>query len=123
MSATPAQVLGQLGEALAETYLTADGARILERNYRSERGEVDLMVLHEGDLVAVEVKTRGAHDLEKPEEAINWWKLKRLVHALTTYAIQSDFVELHWRVDLVAIETAEDGTVHRLEHIRDIYPP
>ena len=45
--------------------VVADGATILERNFRSERGEADLVVLHEGDLVAVEVKTRGVGDLDR----------------------------------------------------------
>jgi putative endonuclease len=123
MNGTGAQVLGRVAEALAEEYLTARGAIVLERNYTSEHGEVDLLLLHEGDLVAVEVKARGVEDLEKPEEAIYTRQLRRIVRALAGYAAQADLLENHWRVDLVAIETDADGTVRRLEHIRDIYPP
>src|SRR5437667_32947 len=54
--------LGKFGELVAETYLVKVGARVLARNYRSEPGEIDLVVEHEGDLVAVEVKTRTALD-------------------------------------------------------------
>jgi putative endonuclease len=123
MTTLVARVLGHLGEALAEEYLTAHGAQVLARNYHSSAGEVDLLVLHEGDLVAVEVKTRGSEDPEKPEEAISWWKLKRIVHTLTTYAVEAEMLEHHWRVDLLAIETDAHGGVLRVEHIRDIFPP
>jgi putative endonuclease len=123
MNGTGAHILGQVAEVLAEEYLTAHGAIVLERNYSSEHGEVDLLLLHEGDLVAVEVKARGVEDLEKPEEAIHARQLRRIVRALAGYAAQADLLENHWRVDLMAIETDANGTVQRLEHIRDIYPP
>ncbi len=123
MSGAVARVLGQLGEALAEEYLKAQGAVVLARNYQCALGEVDLLVMHDDDLVAVEVKARAAPDEERPEEAITWWKLRRIVHTLATYAVEADLLERHWRIDLVAIETDEHGRVQRLEHIRDIFPP
>jgi putative endonuclease len=123
MSIADTHLVGRLGEMLAEAYLRGIGGRILERNYRNDRGEVDLLMLHEGDLVAVEVKTRAETDLEKPEEAIRWWQLRRIVHGLATYASEAELLDLHWRVDLLAVETDETGNVQRLEHIRDIYPP
>jgi putative endonuclease len=119
---TPAHALGVLGEALAEQHLESLGADILARNYHVDGGEADLIMLHEGDLVAVEVKTRDVTDAETPEEAVKWRKLRRVILALTTYASEADLLEMHWRVDLVAIET-KDGGVQRLEHIRDIFPP
>ena len=119
-----AHLLGQMGEAMAEEFFTDRlGATVLARNYKSGIGEADLIVLHNGELVAVEVKTHTVEDLVAPEESVNWWQLKRIVHALMTYAAEADLLELHWRVDLVAIETRPDGTVLRLDHLPDIYPP
>jgi putative endonuclease len=124
MSLGFAQLLGQMGEAMAEEYVKDRlGGTILARNYKSGSGEADLIVLHDGELVAIEVKTRTVEDLVAPEEAINWWQLKRIVHALGTFAVEADMVELHWRVDLIAIETRVDGTVLRLDHVPDIFPP
>ena len=57
------RALGQLGERLAEEHLTRLGAQLLARNYRIEYCEVDLLMQHEGELVAVEVKTRAPQDL------------------------------------------------------------
>lgn len=123
MNNAVARALGSLAEALAEEYLIDQRATVLARNYRGEQGEIDLVVLHEGDLVAVEVKARCIDDPQRPEESVPWWKLRRIVHTLTEYAVEAELLETHWRVDLVAIETDETGNVLRLEHIRDIYPP
>jgi putative endonuclease len=113
--------LGRWGEQLAETLLVKSGARILARNYRSQPGEIDLVIEHEEDLVAVEVKTRTDLDLEAPEEAITHWKLRRMVRGLETFAIDNDMQERHWRLDVVAVVIKLDGTVRRCEHIRDAY--
>jgi putative endonuclease len=117
-----AHALGRFGEALAEQLLIASGAQILARNYAVDGGEADLVVLHDGDLVAVEVKARDVTDAEAPEEAVRWWKLKRIILALTSFAAEADLLEGHWRIDLVAVETDQERVV-RVEHIRDIFPP
>ncbi len=103
-------------------YLVEHGASVLARNYRVDGGEADLVLWHEDELVAVEVKTRDSSDPESPEEAVRWWKLRRIVHALTCYAADADLLDEHWRVDLVAIVT-QDAQVVRFDHIRDIFPP
>ena len=117
--------LGKRGELIAEQLLLRMGATLRCRNYRCTSGEIDLLVDHEDDLVAVEVKTRSSIDLEAPEEAVTRWKLRRIVSALRAYAAATETDELlerHWRVDMVAIEMEADGSVRRCEHIRDVYP-
>ena len=63
------------------------------------------------------------HPGELPEQAPKFRGEFGRLPRLTEFAAEADLLELHWRVDLVAIETDENGTVLRLEHIRDIYPP
>ena len=113
--------LGRWGEQLAESHLVKAGARVLARNYRSEPGEIDLVIEHDGDIVAVEVKTRTDLDLEAPEEAVTRWKLRRMTRGLETYAMDNDLLDRHWRLDVVAIELDAEGTLLRCEHIRDAY--
>ena len=117
------QTLGQWGEQLAESHLVKAGAQVLLRNYRSAQGEIDLVVMHEGELVGVEVKTRTLLDLEAPEEAVRRSQLRRVAGALGALAVDVGLEALHWRVDVVAIEVDPSGTLQRLEHIRDAYPP
>src|SRR3979409_1237768 len=111
---------GRRGERLAEEHLLAQGARLLERNYHIDYGEIDLLLEHEGDLVAVEVKTRDVEDLEQPEEAVRWAELRRIFRALTTYAADEDLLERPWRIDVVAIVIQSDGSVLRLDHLRSV---
>jgi putative endonuclease len=114
--------LGLWGERLAESHLVKSGARILARNYRSAPGEIDLVVDDDGELVAVEVKTRTDLDLEQPEEAVTRWKLLRMVRGLQTFAIDNDLEERPMRLDVVAIVLNLDGSVQRLDHLRSVYP-
>jgi putative endonuclease len=116
------QNVGRRGERLAEEHLLAQGARLLERNYRVEYGEIDLLLEHDGDLVAVEVKTRDVGDLEAPEEAVSWRQLRRIVRALETYAMDNDLLEGTWRIDVVLIVIEPDESVLRLDHLRSVYP-
>ncbi len=116
------QNVGRCGERLAEEHLLAQGARLLERNYRVEYGEIDLLLEHDGDLVAVEVKTRDVGDLEAPEEAVSWRQLRRIVRALETYAMDNDLLEGTWRIDVVLIVIEPDESVLRIDHLRSVYP-
>ncbi len=116
------QKVGRQGERLAEAHLIAQGAQLLERNFRVDYGEIDLLFEHDGDLVAVEVKTRGVEDLEQPEEAVSWRQLNRIVQVMTSYAMDNDRMDTAWRIDVVLIVIQPDGSVLRLDHLRSIYP-
>jgi putative endonuclease len=116
------QTLGQWGEQLAESHLVRAGAHVVLRNYRSDHGEIDLVVMHDGDLVGVEVKTRTLLDLEAPEEAVSRRQLRRIANALAEVATDLGYEKLHWRIDVVAVAVHVTGTVDRLQHIRDAYP-
>ena len=119
---TRRQTLGQWGEQLAESHLVRAGAEVLLRNYRSDQGEIDLVVMHEGDLVGVEVKTRTLLDVEQPEEAVTRRQLRRIANALSEVAVDLGHEDKHWRIDVVAVAVHVTGTVERLQHIRDAYP-
>ena len=114
--------VGRRGERLAEQHLLGIGAELLERNYHVEYAEIDLLLEHDGDLVAVEVKARGVEDLEQPEEAIRVAQLRRIERALATYAQDNDRMEMPWRIDVVCIVFEPDGQLMRLDHLRGVYP-
>ena len=118
----PRQVVGRLGERLAERHLLDHGARLLERNYHIQYGEIDLLFEDGDELVAVEVKTRDVEDFVQPEETIRWSQLRRIERAMTTYAMDNNFTERSWRIDVVLIVIERDGAVHRLTHLRSVYP-
>jgi putative endonuclease len=70
--------LGRRGEDEAAAYLTALGYRIVDRNWRCPRGEVDIVALDGAELVIVEVKTRSSRSYGDPLEGVTDDKLTRL---------------------------------------------
>src|SRR5438270_11824117 len=116
------QVVGRLGEQLAEKHLLDQGARLLERNYHIQYGEIDLLFEDGEEIVAVEVKTRDVEDFVQPEETVRWSQLRRIGRALETYAQDNNFVERSWRIDVILIVIERDGSVLRLDHLRSVYP-
>jgi putative endonuclease len=120
---TPAQLLGKFGEAMAEEYFVRRGFQVLGRNYIANCGEVDLVVTKDGEFIAVEVKTRNLNDLQEPDECVGPIKLRRIIRALNVFAAEWELFEVPWHIDLVAIQTDDQGRILRFDHLRDIWPP
>jgi putative endonuclease len=117
------RALGQQGEALAAAQLAAWGWRLRETNWRSTFGEIDI-VAEDGDvLVIVEVRTRRAGPagarFGSPEESVDWNKQARLIRLGEAYVAAVGW-EGPWRIDVVAIELAADGSVVRLAHYPNV---
>ena len=111
--------LGAYGERVAATHLTGQGMVVLDRNWRCELGELDL-VLRDGDvLVACEVKTRSSGICGTPHEAVGADKLARLHALLWRWCEQQGVSPEHTRVDLVAVLRARRGGAC-LEHVRGL---
>jgi putative endonuclease len=95
--------LGKLGEDLAAEYLHQAGYVILERNFRTPLGEIDLIARHQDRVVFVEVKTRRHQSFGTPQEAVTTQKLARL-HKLASYYLKARHLGTPpVRFDVVAI--------------------
>jgi putative endonuclease len=112
------KLLGREGEDLAAQFLTRRGYRILERNYSTRSGEIDLIALHEGAVVFVEVKTRTSSAFGAPELAVDSRKQTRMVKAALGYIKYRKLHQVPCRFDVVAISTAAETTV---EHIQNAF--
>lgn len=100
--APPRDALGQRGENVAARYLRNQGYKIIERNFRCEVGEVDIIARDGRTLVFVEVKTR-AYDDPTPEEQINDIKRHQLTKAAKYYLSRYGTPQPPARFDVVAI--------------------
>lgn len=112
--------LGREGENRAMEYLVKKGYRILERNYRFDRAEVDLICQHKEVLVSVEVKTRQSSYLAGPEETVTLAKQKSIIKATNQY-IQENEIDLDCRFDIVSILLNQNE--FQLEHLEDAFYP
>lgn len=119
VTAATRKALGRYGETLAARHLVEQGMVLLDRNWRCDEGELDL-VLRDGDvLVACEVKTRSSVECGTPHEAIDDAKLARLRQLAMRWCEAHDVHPLDLRVDLVAILRPRRGP-STLDHVRGI---
>ena len=95
--------VGATGEDLAAAVLKKQGYQILERNYRTPLGEIDLIARHRGVLVFVEVKTRRSRKFGSPQEAVHPAKQERLRNLAEYYLQQKELGEVLLRFDVVGI--------------------
>ena len=116
---------GETGEEYAVWLLKNKGYKILERNFRSKVGEIDVIAIDpstgsgpDGTLIFVEVKTRWSKKYGKPEEAVTPKKLARIKRAGQLYVLTHPNLPRKLRVDVVAIEL-EKGRVTSAKIIRD----
>ena len=110
---------GKAGEDLAAHFLEQSGLKILERNFRFERGEIDLIAEEGEELVFVEVKARRSNAFGAPEDAVTEKKQEQ-VHAVAEgYLFIHDIDDRPCRFDIVAIEYRK-GTAE-IRHIRDAF--
>lgn len=110
--------LGKEGEDRAARYLAKQGYKILERNYNTRSGEIDLIALHQGEVVFVEVKTRTSNAYGAPELAVNPRKQGRMVKAALGYIKYKKLHQMPCRFDVVAIST---GNEQEVELIRNAF--
>jgi putative endonuclease len=111
--------LGRAGEAAAEALLAGKGFAVLARNYRTRGGEVDLVCQDGGTLVFVEVKTRGAGSLARPDQAVTAAKRGRLVRAAAAFLSERDLWDRPCRFDVVAVVAS--GKALTATHLPDAF--
>jgi putative endonuclease len=111
--------LGQYGEEVAARHLLDQGMILLDRNWRCDEGELDL-VLRDGDvLVVCEVKTRSGPVGGSPHEAIGTAKLDRLRRLAERWAVEHGLRPPGTRIDLVAVVRPARGAAS-LDHVRGL---
>lgn len=113
------QGLGLYGEQLAARHLVDQGMVVLDRNWRCDLGEIDL-VLRDGDaLVVCEVKTRSSTAYGSPLEAVDEVKVARLRRLAARWLADHQLRPFEVRIDLVGILRPRSGAME-LEHVRGI---
>ncbi len=95
---------GDASELVAETYLIERGYKILDRQFLTRLGEIDLIAEQAGEIVFIEVKARHSDHFGYPEAAVTKVKLRKIVQAAEIYLRRKLLTTRSYRVDVVAIE-------------------
>jgi len=111
--------VGRHGEQVVATRLREAGWEILDRNWRCELGELDIVAVDEGELVAVEVKTRRTHAFGPPQEAVTRRKVARLRQLTAAWLSAQPRHFRAVRIDVCAVTLPSRGPA-LVEHLRGV---
>ncbi|MFH1563012.1 MAG: YraN family protein [Nitrospirota bacterium] len=95
--------LGKAGEALALKYLRRHGYKIIEQNYKTRSGEIDIIAKNKDVLAFIEVKTRKSLEYGLPQEAVDIRKQRQISKVALEYLARMNGQEIDCRFDIVAI--------------------
>lgn len=102
------KLLGRIGEKSAGKYLRKKGYKIIEKNYTTKIGEVDLIALYGDLLVFIEVKTRSSTAYGNPGDAVDYFKQKKYVLLAKEYLmLKKEYREKPVRFDVVEVLNGE----------------
>jgi putative endonuclease len=112
--------LGKLGEQAAKKHLRRAGLKFLTANFRSTRGEIDLIFRDVDCLVFVEVKTRSSEEWTRPAAAVNARKRRLLSQAALDYLRLLKQPRVKMRFDIVEV-LVRDGAVGQVRHLPNTF--
>ena len=112
------QELGRIAEDHAARYLRSKGYRIVERNYRTPRGEIDIIAEHRDSLVFVEVKSRTSTEDFDPRDSVTPGKQHHIMLAAAAYLRNRDRVT---RFDVVEVAITPEGRVEKIDVIEGAF--
>jgi len=111
---------GRLGEQAAKRHLRRQGLKFLTANFRSPRGEIDLVFRDHDCLVFVEVKTRSSEEWTRPARAVDAGKRRRLSRAALDYLQLLDKPPIRIRFDVVEVLLAAES-VREVRHLPNTF--
>lgn len=112
--------LGRQGEDRAVEWLKKKGYKILDQNYYTRYGELDIICEKSREIVFVEVKTRRSSQFGSPEEAVTYRKIQHMKHAALLYLSEKNIPYRGMRFDVIAIRVSSDGS-ENINHIENAF--
>lgn len=114
------QTLGKSGEEIAHHYLIKKKYRIIARNFRFFRGEIDIIAYDKKTLVFIEVKTRKSKAFGLPEEAVTLRKQQQIRRIAQGFMAKNNLKDAECRFDVVSLSFKDNGK-HEISHIKNAF--
>jgi len=105
---------GVKGENLAAEFLVRKGFEVVARNFRFNRGEIDLIIKRNDWIVFVEVKTRTSTEFAEPEDYVTDFKARKIYEAAEEYIFRNDW-QGHVRFDIVSVKLSDKPEITHFE--------
>ena len=110
--------IGRTGEKLAAEFLAKQGIEIIERNYHTKFGEIDLIGFDKSTIIFIEVKLRNNDNFGTPVEAVTQTKLKRIYKSALLYISENES-NYDYRFDVIAISKDNINRCYHLEWFKN----
>lgn len=110
---------GRLGERLARAYLEERGYLVLETNYRTPAGEIDIIARQGECLVFVEVRTKRSGRFGSAEESLTSRKQQHLIDSAALYCQSCAGPAAAYRIDFIAVALGGEGLPVRIRHLEN----
>lgn len=111
---------GIRGEEIAEKHLVQQGYQILEKNFHSQQGEIDIVALDKDVLVFVEVKNYSFRSYGSPLGSVRKSKRESIIHAARTYLLKNRIRNVNCRFDVLTVYRKLNGS-RRVELYRNAF--
>jgi len=111
--------LGGAGEIVARAYLKKKGYKILDANFRTPFGELDIVARHKKIMAFVEVKTRATSSLGPPYLAVTKAKERHIIKNALYYLKIRRLLHVNWRIDIVSVKLNYEYEVENIELIEN----
>lgn len=110
---------GKIGEEKAANFLQKNGYTILERNFVSKLGEIDIIAREDNEYIFIEVKTRSSKKYGIPVEAVNRDKIKHIINVSKFYILQNNLQNKFIRYDIIEVYINKND--YLINHIKNVF--
>ncbi len=110
--------VGNFGEMLALNYLESLNYKILDRNFNTSYGEIDIIAKEKNEYVFIEVKTRTSKNYGRPADAVDFKKKKHIQNASKIYIYKHKLEDKYIRYDIVEVYFIDECRYY-INHLRN----
>ena len=115
------KAIGAYGETIARDFLTTNGYKILDMNYRNRCGEIDIICKNNNIIIFCEIKSRYTDTFGSPIESITSYKQKQIIKLSEIYLLYKKYQNYNVRYDVIEIIFNNKNASFKLNHLKDAF--
>lgn len=116
------QVLGKIGEIKALHFLIKNKYKILEKNYKTKMGEIDIIAKKKKIYYFIEVKTRQTKEYGEPQEAVNFYKKRHIKNTAEIYLKKNNlFDKVNYFFEIIEIILDKESKIEKINLIKNAF--
>ncbi|WP_300386122.1 YraN family protein [Clostridium sp.] len=115
------KAIGSYGEKISKDYLINNGYIILDLNYRSRYGEIDIICKLKDIIVFIEVKSRYNTLYGLPQESVTYFKQRRILNLCNYYIISKNLFNYNCRFDVIEVYFNTINNDFKINHLKDSF--